>query len=338
MVWGSDLYLLVRVSSVDITEETLTLIHHDTAKLTVTVLPSGATYRDVTWISSNEDVATVDQSGNVTAAALGSALIIATVDGKSDTCAVTVSPKHVTSVTLSANSKTLMADGSFTLAVTVAPLNVTYTSVVWKSSDTDVATVDQIGNVKAIAAGSTTITATADGKSDTCVVTVASTHETYGQSETPASSATSVQTEDMPDTDDKSEQSVTISPNIIEEDDETSTVIVEINVSDLPQGTMSIKMPNGDIIEIGDADTIQIEMSEEDIDEMGTVSIIALNEEGDPLAMITMKVAPEVIAQRDTADAWSGIWSVLKWVLIGLAGVGLAIGTVYIILRNRKNA
>ena len=148
--------------------------------------------------------------------------------------------------------------------------------------------------------------------------------------------ATPVQREDTPDTSDGTAQVVTMSPSIIE-DEKNSTVIVEIIVSDLPAGTTSIKLPNGDIIEIGNRDTIQVEILQEHIDENGSMSVVALNEEGDPLATVELEATSEMIALPSSADAWSGIWSVLKWILIGLAGLGLVIFAVYIIFRNRKN-
>ena len=81
----------------------------------------------------------------------------------------------VTSVTLDKTSLTLDVGGSDTLAVTVKPDNATNKAVTWSSSNENVATVDQNGNVKAVGAGKATITATtADGSgvSATCTVTV----------------------------------------------------------------------------------------------------------------------------------------------------------------------
>jgi uncharacterized protein YjdB len=63
----------------------------DTVTLTATVIPSTATNKAVTWSSSAEGVATVE-NGVVTGVSAGSATItVTTVDGgKTDTCAVTV--------------------------------------------------------------------------------------------------------------------------------------------------------------------------------------------------------------------------------------------------------
>lgn len=65
----------------------------------------------------------------------------------------------VTGVTLDANSGTLNPGGTTTLAATVAPANATNKSVVWSSSNSGVATVNN-GVVTAVAVGSATITVT----------------------------------------------------------------------------------------------------------------------------------------------------------------------------------
>ena len=78
-------------------------------------------------------------------------------------------------MTLDPTSLTLDVNQTATLTATVEPDNATNKAVTWSTSDKNVATVDQNGNVKAVGAGKATITATtADGSgvSATCTVTV----------------------------------------------------------------------------------------------------------------------------------------------------------------------
>lgn len=76
-------------TSIDI-PETLLLNLGESKTLFVTILPEDATNKNVTWTSSNEKVATVDDMGNVTAGATGEAIISANVDKLTVTCSVTV--------------------------------------------------------------------------------------------------------------------------------------------------------------------------------------------------------------------------------------------------------
>lgn len=80
----------------------------------------------------------------------------------------------VTSVSLSEPQKTLEFGGSFTLNATILPENATDKQINWSSSNTAIATVDENGTVKAVAAGKATITATSNegSKTATCEVTV----------------------------------------------------------------------------------------------------------------------------------------------------------------------
>ena len=149
-----------------------------TATLVATVIPELATNKSVTWSSSNESVATVDENGVVTAIAVGEATITATTtDGSNLTasCKVIVNPTLATSIALDKSEVELEATQTATLVATVLPELTTNNSVTWSSSNENVATVDENGKVTAIKVGEATITATTtDGSnlSATCKVTV----------------------------------------------------------------------------------------------------------------------------------------------------------------------
>ena len=98
---GNELYLqtIVAVTGVTLNKSSTSITVGGTEQLTATVLPDNATDKTVTWSSNAQSVATVSNTGLVTAVAPGTATITATTTdgGKTATCTVTVSapaPAH----------------------------------------------------------------------------------------------------------------------------------------------------------------------------------------------------------------------------------------------------
>ena len=162
----------IAVSSVSVSQSTLTLDVGGSTNLTATVSPSTATSKTVTWSSSNQAVATVN-NGTVTAVSPGTATITATAGGKSGTCSVTVTKKTiaVSSLTLDHTEVNLTEEESVTLTATVSPSDADDKNVTWESSDNTIATVEG-GKITALKEGEVTITATAGGQQATCKVTI----------------------------------------------------------------------------------------------------------------------------------------------------------------------
>ena len=157
------------VSGISLNSSNQTIEKGETYKLKATVNPQEASNPTVTWESSDETIATVAQNGEVTAVNDGSATITATADGKSETCNVTVKTS-VQSITLNETSLLMNIGDNYTLAATVSPIDATYPTVVWTSSDTAISTVNQLGEITAVGAGSVTITAQAEGISEQCTI------------------------------------------------------------------------------------------------------------------------------------------------------------------------
>ena len=163
------------VKSVSLSKESMKLIVGRASTLTATISPSSASIKTVTWSSSNNDVATVDSSGKVSAKAPGYAKItVKTKDGgKTDVCEVLVI-QPVTGVKISKTSATLEKGKTLTLKATVKPSNASDLAVKWKSSDTSVAKVSSKGVVTGVDSGTAKITVTTNDGSfkATCTVTV----------------------------------------------------------------------------------------------------------------------------------------------------------------------
>jgi hypothetical protein len=151
-------------------------VHIDVAEsrqLNANVYPQDAKNRQVSWTSSDPEVATVDESGLVTGLKFGSATISVTTEegGFTATCLVRVGIAET--VALNKNELTLKETEEETLTVDILPEEATYTDVSWRSTAPEIATVEA-GKVSALAEGECLVIVTLDNSnlSDTCKVTV----------------------------------------------------------------------------------------------------------------------------------------------------------------------
>ena len=141
--------------------------------------PEDATEVKLAYESSDENVATVDENGVVTAVGVGECTITTTIVADTTATAedagvdsemlvvpenakvetkVTVG-KAIESITLDSNEGVLSIGNTHTIKATVFPEDATDKAVTWKSSDESIATVDAEGNVTAKGTGNVTITA-----------------------------------------------------------------------------------------------------------------------------------------------------------------------------------
>ncbi|MBR4227327.1 MAG: Ig domain-containing protein, partial [Candidatus Methanomethylophilaceae archaeon] len=168
-----------RVTGIALSEDTLTMKPGEQRTLTPIITPSNATNKKVTWTSTHESIATVN-NGNVLAVDAGKTIIIATTeDGVFQaTCLVTVQIDsiRVENVSINTDRISMKVGESATLVATVFPSDATDKNVTWSSSKTDVAIVTSNGKVTGISEGTAVITVTThDGcKTDTCIVTISS--------------------------------------------------------------------------------------------------------------------------------------------------------------------
>lgn len=165
---------VVKVSGVKLSASNLKLaVGGEPSTLTAAVEPDNATNKNLSWSSSDPTVATV-ADGVVTPVKAGVATItVTTEDGEhSATCKVTVI-QPATGITLDKQKVVLVGAATEQLKAAVVPAEANQT-IVWKSSNESVATVDQTGKVAAVSKGAATITvSTEDGTySQDCAVTV----------------------------------------------------------------------------------------------------------------------------------------------------------------------
>jgi len=174
----------VSVTGITLNKETLELAKDDTEMLTATVLPTNATNKNVTWASSDPDVATVSD-GTVTAKTAGTATITVTTENgnKTANCELQVTAAiHVESVSLDKTQLSLKysyyGGGFANLTATVLPANALNKKITWSSSNNSVASVtseyNESAEVTAKGQGTAIITVTTqDGnRTANCTVSV----------------------------------------------------------------------------------------------------------------------------------------------------------------------
>jgi len=148
--------------------ETLVLGIGEGAELDVIISPDNADNKNVEWTSSNEDVVTISEDGQVTAVAKGGPVLVTAKatdgSGKYDFIKVYVTDSHilVESVSINGGDITLQTGTSADLIVTVVPAYAANRNVTWSSSNEDVVIiVDQNGRIEALAEGTAIVKATA---------------------------------------------------------------------------------------------------------------------------------------------------------------------------------
>ncbi len=159
-----------------ITGNNLSVAPSETKKISVSYTPSNANVgKKITYHSNNEEIAFVDNEGNVTGLREGTCQITLTLENEYKTTinVTVIESVYPTSISLSNSSLTLKPNATSTLTASISPLNANVClSKTWTSSNTSVAIVSN-GKVKAIAPGTANICVSLDnGIKAYCQVTV----------------------------------------------------------------------------------------------------------------------------------------------------------------------
>ena len=163
------------VTRIEIVPSTVRLLVGDSQKVTANVYPENATIKDVTWTSSNESIATVDEDGEIFALSTGKVKITATSqDGNNikGICWVYVTPVvNITSLKINSKDIYMLTGRSRKLSVIVRPA-VNTDSYKWYSSDTGIVTVDDNGVITTVGPGTADVYVISDGAGveSTCTV------------------------------------------------------------------------------------------------------------------------------------------------------------------------
>jgi len=161
-----------KVTSISLDKKELKIIAGEETTLKATISPNYAENKNVTWESSDKQVATV-KDGKVTAIKPGTAEIkVITEDGgKEAICKITVTSPPIKSIKFEETEKTVYIGSETTLSTINEPINSVLENAIWTSSDETVATVEN-GIVKALSLGETIITVSNKDKTITASINI----------------------------------------------------------------------------------------------------------------------------------------------------------------------
>lgn len=167
----------IDVTSIEFPDGDIKLERGNQVNLVVKVLPDDATNKTLIWKTSDESIATVDESGKINAINKGIAKITVTNEDGTvvGSCNVTVFV-NVTGMSLSKKDLTITEGEKNVITATILPSDASNTDITWNSNNESVASVSSTGEITAIKPGQATITATSGDKIHfaACLITVTS--------------------------------------------------------------------------------------------------------------------------------------------------------------------
>lgn len=144
------------------------LFEGETAQLTVALSPADVTYPEITWTSSNSDVASIDDAGFVTAVSQGSCVITAACyDAVCELPLSVTKPVQALTIRPLNDVQSLYPGDVLLMTADATPAEADDPTVTWSSSNEEVARVDACtGKTSLLQAGDAILTATANDGSD----------------------------------------------------------------------------------------------------------------------------------------------------------------------------
>lgn len=164
------------ITLIKLGETSLVMHTGETTGISYAIAPGDASNQTLSWTSSNNSIAKVSSTGQITAKAPGNVTITAKAtdgSGVEASCEVEVR-QYVTGITLNKASLDFLPGDTWTLTATASPASAYDKNLDWSIDNPSIATLDA-GVVTAIARGKATITVSArdgSGKTATCVVIV----------------------------------------------------------------------------------------------------------------------------------------------------------------------
>lgn len=166
----------IEIERIQLNKNKITLVIGTSEKLEATILPENATDKTLIWKSKDDSIASINSDGEVHANDIGNTII--SVQNKNGSiksqCLVYVEKRKIGSITLNKTNIELDIGAKDVLNASIYPEELKDDLIVWTSSNPNIVTVEDSGQIEAISEGTATITVTSsDGtKSASCIVNV----------------------------------------------------------------------------------------------------------------------------------------------------------------------
>ena len=153
----------VEVNEIDLGEYKTEMIEGEKQLLSVSIMPTGAMGRKITYSSSDQTVASVNGFGRIHALSEGVATITVKCGEKENSFQLTVKKKKSVTIEISDYEEKLKVGDVMRISAKVYPIDTVGAELEYKSSDETIATVNSSGEVKGISKGKVTIAVSACG-------------------------------------------------------------------------------------------------------------------------------------------------------------------------------
>lgn len=140
-----------------------TMVIGETQQLTVEYYPADTTIKDVVWSADDEGIAKTNADGLLVANGIGEVTVTAKQKDTEAKYKITIIPKAVEKIEITSSLGLRLHKGDIaTLTASVVPHDATYKNITWESSNPEIISIDNEGNIEAKALGYATITAKAE--------------------------------------------------------------------------------------------------------------------------------------------------------------------------------
>lgn len=151
---------LVQIEKIDLTIDNTTIQKGERKKLQVTILPQEASDHKVKYISSNPNVATIDNEGNIQGITSGKATITVKAEENSVQSQIEINVySKVTGISIDQKKLCIPVEDTFKINANIEPDDANNKEIIYESLNNEIASIDENGTITANKEGETIIKA-----------------------------------------------------------------------------------------------------------------------------------------------------------------------------------